>query len=105
MVEPARTEPPATTQDAVGCAVCGCPDRAQSAPVPPQPAPPSRCGCYALDWLKPPPPVSAQGELAPAPLPPLVAVVPVEPRLGFRPVSASSVPSPPHRILHCVWLC
>ncbi|MBX9580852.1 MAG: hypothetical protein K2X87_11140 [Gemmataceae bacterium] len=58
-----------------------------------------------MDWLKPPPPVSAEGDPAAAALLPLADAFRVAPRLWFRPDLAIPVPSPPHRILHCVWLC
>lgn len=97
-----RVEPPAVTQHAGCCDLCGCKDHDK--PATPAPAPPSRCCCYEMDWLKPPLPVGT--DIGPA----LAALMPLNafwaaPRQWLQPEVAVLVPSPPHRILHCVWLC
>lgn len=86
------------------CIVCPVRDDREK-PATPEPAPPARCCCYELDWLKPPPPVSTEVGPAPVAFLPPDAAFRAAPRLWFRPDLAMPVPSPPHRILHCVWLC
>ncbi len=87
------------------CDLCHCPDRDKPAPEPPQPVSPSRCCCYELDWLKPPLPVSTEADHAPVAIISFADAFGAAPRLWFHPDLAIHVPSPPHRILHCVWLC
>jgi hypothetical protein len=87
------------------CDLCDCPDREKPAPEPPQPASPSRCCCYELDWLKPPLPVSAEADHAPVAFISLADALGVAPRMSVDPDLAIRVLSPPHCILHCVWVC
>ena len=103
IVCPVRVEPPAVTKHAGCCDLCGCNDREK--PATPEPTPPARCCCYELDWLKPLPPVSTEVDTAQVVFLPLDDAFRAAPRLCLRPDLAIPVPSPPHRILHCVWLC
>ncbi len=105
VVRLARAEPSSAAKHAGCCDLCGCPEREKPAPVPSEPTPPSRCCCYELDWLKPPPPDSAEGDPAPVAFFPFADAHRVAPLLWFRSDLAIPVPSPPHRILHCAWLC
>lgn len=105
IARPVRAEPPAVAKHAGCCDLCGCQDREKPAPVAPEPTPPSRCCCYELDWLKPPLPVSADVDRAPVALISFADAFRTAPRLWFQPDLAIPVPSPPHRILHCAWLC
>jgi hypothetical protein len=87
------------------CDLCHCKDREKPSPEPKQPAPPSRCCCYELDWLKPNPPVTAQADLSlvafVTPLDNIPTVAPV----GYDLDLSIPVPSPPLHVLKCVWLC
>ena len=102
---PVRAEPPVAAKHAGCCDLCGCGDREKPAPVAPEPTPPSRCCCYELDWLKPPLPISAEADHIPLAFISFADAFRAAPRLWFHPDLAIPVPSPPHRILHCVWLC
>ena len=87
------------------CDLCHCEDSEKPPPEPEAPAPPSRCCCYELDWLKPNPRVAVEADAA------LVGFV--ERVVGTLPhVSAPleqgltiHAPAPPIHLLKCVWLC
>ena len=87
------------------CDLCPCQDREKPPAEPNKPAPPSRCCCYELDWLKPKPPprpvvdLSLFAFVTPADRAPTSATVRHELDLSIP------VPSPPVHVLKCVWLC
>lgn len=99
-----KEEPPKKTRGGC-CDLCHCKDREKPSPEPKQPAPPFRCCCYELDWLKPNPPLTAQADLS------LVAFVapqddiPIVAAAGYDLDLSIPVPSPPLDVLKCVWLC
>ncbi len=105
IVCPVRVGSPVAAKHGGCCELCGCKDSEKPSPVTPEPTFPQRCCCYELDWLKPPPPVSTEVDLGPVVFVTFADAFRAAPRLWLRPDLAIPVPSPPHRILHCVWRC
>lgn len=98
------TEEPTKQAPGGCCELCHCKDREKPPPEPKQPAPPSRCCCYELDWLQPNQPVTVEAD------PLLVAFVtlldnPSVVAVGYDLDQSIPVPAPPLHVLKCVWLC